>query len=137
MPGRIQEGATADSSLIHVYTRLYDDDAMKDVRRMVETDSDPVNAEMDAFPPDADETTRQRLAEKLAPLIAQNLIDYPWLSDPAAHLSKSEHVTQQTFIDAVVTLYNTAQIDVLTRASTLAHQHVRQARAAGDDAGVD
>jgi DNA-binding transcriptional MerR regulator len=129
--------SAADSSLIHVYTQLYDDDAMKDLRRMVEADSDPVNAEVDALPPDADEATRQSLAEKLAPIIAQNLIDYPWLSDPAAHLSKSRHVTQQTFIDAVVTLYNTAQIDVLTRASVLAHQQVRQARAAGDDTSVD
>jgi DNA-binding transcriptional MerR regulator len=129
--------STADSSLIHVYTRLYDDDALKDLRRMVETDSDPVNAEMDALPPDADEATRQSLAEKLAPVIARNLIDYPWLSDPAAHLSNSEQFTQQTFIDAVVTLYNAAQIDVLSRASILAHQQVRQTRAAGDDPGLD
>ena len=102
----------------------------------METDSDSVNAEMDALPPDADEATRQILAEKLAPVIARNLIEYPWLNNPAEHLSKSEHVTQQTFIDAVVTLYNAAQIDVLTRASTLAHQQLRQTRPAQDDADV-
>jgi DNA-binding transcriptional MerR regulator len=110
----------ADASLIHVYTRLYDDDALKDLRRMVETDTDPVNAEMDALPPDADEATRQDLAERLAPVIAQNLTDYPWLNDPGARLAKSENVTMQTFIDSVVALYNPAQIDVLTRAAALA-----------------
>jgi DNA-binding transcriptional MerR regulator len=125
--------SAADSSLIHVYTRLYDQDALKDLRRMVETDIDPVNAEMEALPADADEATRQRMAENLAPVIARNLIDYPWLSDPAAHLSNSEQFTRQTFIDAVVTLYNAAQIDVLGRASILAHQQVQQARAAEDD----
>ncbi|WP_250004854.1 MerR family transcriptional regulator [Actinoplanes sp. M2I2] len=124
--------SAADRSLIHVYTRLYDDDAMKDLRRMAETDSEPVNAEMEALPVDADEATRQSLAEKLAPVIARNLIDYPWLSDPAGHLSTSEQFTKQTFLEAVVTLYNTAQIDVIGRASILAHQQVRPARPADD-----
>jgi DNA-binding transcriptional MerR regulator len=129
--------SAADTSLIHVYTRLYDDDAMKDLRRMVETDTDPVNAELDALPPDADEPTRQSVAERLAPVIAQNLVDYPWLNDPAAHLSRSEHATQQTFIDAVVTLYNPAQVDVLSRASILAHEQLRPVRPAEDDTSAD
>ncbi|GAA4188606.1 MerR family transcriptional regulator [Streptosporangium oxazolinicum] len=115
----------SDSSMIHIYGQLYDEDAMADLLRMVEADTDPLGEDVDALPPDADEATRQRLAEKLAPTIARYLIDYPWLSDPAAHLSKSEHVTRQTFIDAVVRLYNTAQIDVLHRASILAHEQLR------------
>ncbi|BCB75208.1 MerR family transcriptional regulator [Phytohabitans flavus] len=125
--------SASDSSLIHVFTQLYDDDALKDLQRMVEADTDPVNADLDALPADADEATRQNLAEKLAPILVQHLIDYPWLSDPAGHLSKSEHVTQQTFVDAVVGLYNTAQIDVLGRASVLAQQQLRVVRAAGED----
>ncbi|MBE1582189.1 MerR family transcriptional regulator [Nonomuraea angiospora] len=125
--------SAADTSLIHVYTRLYDDEALKDLQRMAETDTDPVNAELDALPPDADEATRQSLAERLAPLIAQNLIDYPWLTNPEGRLSKSEHATQQLLIDAVAALRNTAQIDVLTRASILAHQQLGLAQAAEDD----
>ncbi len=113
--------SAADTSLIHVYTRIYDQDAMKDLRRMAEEDQDhPVNAELDALPPDADEATRQGIAERLAPLIAQNLADYPWLTDPGARLSGNEHAGAQTFINAVVSLYNPAQIDVLTRASKMA-----------------
>ncbi|WP_066367520.1 MerR family transcriptional regulator [Herbidospora mongoliensis] len=111
-----------DSSIIHIYRQLYDEDAMTDLRRMVEADTDPIGDDIDSLPPDADEATRQRLAEKLAPTLARHLADYPWLSDPAAHLSKSEHLPRQTFIDAVVELYNPAQIDVLRRASVLARE---------------
>lgn len=123
----------ADSSIIHIYTQLYDEDAMTDLRRMVEADTDFIGDDIDVLPPDADEETRQRLAERLAPILARNLIDYPWLSDPVAHLSKSEHVTQQTFIEAVIELYNTAQLDVLHRASILAHEHLRIGREANGD----
>jgi hypothetical protein len=45
------------------------------LQRMVETDTDPVNAELDGLSPDADEPTRQGLAERLGPIIAQNLIE--------------------------------------------------------------
>lgn len=125
----------ADSSLIHIYTQLYDDEAMADVRDMVEADynNDSVSVEIDALQPDADEDTRQRLAERLAPSLAQNLHEYPWLNDPAGHLSKSERVTQQTFIEAVIELYNPAQLDVLVRASALAQALLGSRDENGDD----
>ncbi|MGB3730928.1 MAG: MerR family transcriptional regulator [Microbacterium sp.] len=123
----------ADSSLVHVYTQLYDESALADLRRMVEADAeaDAVGDEIKALPADADEASRQRLAEVLAPVLARNLLEYAWLSDPAGHLSKSERVTQQTFIEAIVELYNPAQIDVLARAGTLANDMVAARRAAG------
>lgn len=112
----------SDSSIVHIYTQLYDEDALADLRHMVEVDAetDALGDEIKALPTDADEATRQRLAERLAPALARNLVEYPWLSDPAGHLSKSERVTQQTFIEAIVELYNPAQIDVLARAGILA-----------------
>jgi DNA-binding transcriptional MerR regulator len=124
----------SDSSLIHIYQQLYDEQAMTDLRHMVEADTDPISEDIDTLPPDADEATRQNLAEKLAPILAQHLADYAWLSDPAAHLSKSDHVTQQTFLDAVVELYNTAQLDVLGRASILAQEHLRVPRTTTSEA---
>ncbi|MEV4344490.1 MerR family transcriptional regulator [Actinoplanes sp. NPDC049596] len=138
----LREGAPADApagfesvvprltasgtSLIHVFSQLYDHDAMRDLRHMVDADTDPINHDIDTLPPDADEATRQNRAEKLAVRLAQHLVDYPWLRDPARHLSKSEHVTRQTFIDAVVALYNAAQVDVLSRAGVLAQEHLRR-----------
>ncbi|MBU2668140.1 MerR family transcriptional regulator [Actinoplanes bogorensis] len=114
----------ADRSLISIYRHLYDDQAMADVRRMVEEDTNPVSDDFDALPADADEATRHNLAEKLAPVIAQHLIDYPWLRAPGPRLSKSESVVRQTFLDAIGDLYNPAQRDVLAQASILAHEQV-------------
>lgn len=114
----------SDRSIIHIYTQLYDEEAMADLRRMVEVDAEAgaVGIEITALPADADAASRARLAERLAPSLAQNLVEYPWLSDPAGHLSKSARVTQQTFIEALRELYNPAQVDVLARAGTLAHE---------------
>lgn len=121
-----------DSAMIHVYTQLYDQDALDDVRRMVEADADPVEAEFNALDPESDEETRARLTEALAPVIAQHLADYPWLNDPAGHLSKREPVVQQTFIETVVELYNPAQIDVLARASVRAQELVGESPASDE-----
>lgn len=127
----------ADSSILHISGQLYDETAMADLKRMVEADagSDAVGDEINALPPDADEATRRRLAEQLAPTLLRNLIEYPWLSDPAAHLSKSERVTQQTFVEAVAELYNPAQLDVLARAAVLANEQLAASRNGGDEAG--
>ena len=122
--------SASDRSLIHIYSQLYDADALADVRKMVETDlAEGTGAEIDLLPPDADEETRERVVQRLVPILARNLFDYPWLSDPAAHLSKSEHVTRQTMIEAMVELYNPAQLDVLARASIRADEQVHAIRA--------
>ncbi|MBL0885262.1 helix-turn-helix domain-containing protein [Myceligenerans indicum] len=119
----------ADSSMIHIYTQLYDQEALADVRKMAEADSGGLSAEIDELPADADEQTRRDLAERLVSTLRQKLIDYPWLADPAAHLSKSRLVTAQTFAQAMADLYNPAQLDVLVRASALAHEQLPGAQA--------
>ncbi|QCB94017.1 MerR family transcriptional regulator [Cellulomonas shaoxiangyii] len=127
----------ADRSVLHIYSKLYDEEAMADLRDMVEEDAQvgDVGKELDALPPDADEPTRQRLAEQLAQGIARNLVDYPWLSDPAGHLATSRRVAQETFLEAVMELYNPAQRDVLTRAGLLGHRLAQAVLAARDDPG--
>ncbi len=124
----------ADRSIIHIYSRFYDDDALADLRRMVEVDAESgaVGDEVSALAADADEATRQRLAERLAPSLARNLVDYPWLADPARHAVQRARATHQTFVEAVTELYNPAQIDVLARAGLLAQERVR-ASAESDD----
>ncbi|EXG82208.1 MerR family transcriptional regulator [Cryptosporangium arvum] len=118
----------ADKSLIHVHTRLYDEDAMKDLQRMAEADEDPTNGEFDALSPEADDATRQRLAERIAPVLVRHLADYPWLSDATGRTSMDERATRETFIDAVANLYNPAQLDVMGRAGVLAQEQLRAAR---------
>ncbi|WFE53268.1 MerR family transcriptional regulator [Micromonospora sp. WMMD1155] len=113
---------SADTSMLHIYSKLYDDAAMQDLRTMVEADNGPVDQEFDGLPADADEATRRDLAGRLAPILAKHIIDYPWLSDPASHVSAGEQVIRQTVVEAVVALYNAAQVDVLGRASVLAQK---------------
>ncbi len=120
----------ADRSMMHIYQQLYDDDAIADMRSMVEADTDAVGAEVDALPADADEETRQRLAEQLAHVIARDMAAYPWIQDPEARLSKGADVTEATFLEALVELYNPAQLDVMARASILARKQLDDADAA-------
>lgn len=128
----------ADSSIIHIYRRLYDDAATADLRRMVEVDAETgaVGAEFTALAADADDASRQRLAERLAPTLARILVEYPWLIDPAEHLCASERVTRHTFLEAVVELYNPAQLDVLARAGALATESVPDERAGHRPGGL-
>jgi DNA-binding transcriptional MerR regulator len=112
----------AERSMLHIWSQLYDDQAIADLRRMAEVDAEAGAAgdEINALPADADEATRQRLAERLAPALVRNLIDYPWLNDARTRLTKSEQVTRGTVIEAMAELYNPAQLDVFARAGAIA-----------------
>jgi DNA-binding transcriptional MerR regulator len=122
--GRLSE---ADRSLIHIYTQVFDDQALADMRHAVENDNDDaVSADFDALPADADAATRQNLAEKYAPSLVRTLRNYPWMdNDAMAHVSKGKSVTRQTFIDALRELHNEAQLDVIHRAKELARRQLR------------
>ncbi|SDD20073.1 helix-turn-helix domain-containing protein [Auraticoccus monumenti] len=114
----------SDRSLVLVYSQLYDDSAMSDLKRMVASEPAGAGAELDALTPDADEPTRQRIAEALGLSIARHLSDFPWLLEPAEHLSRSPQETQETFLETLGELYNEAQLDVLVRAGALAREQV-------------
>jgi DNA-binding transcriptional MerR regulator len=122
--GRLSE---ADRSLIQVYTQVLDDQALADVRRAVENDNDDaINADFELLPADADEATRQNLAEKYAPFLVRTLRDFPWMDNDAMdHVSKGKSVTRQTFVDALRELHNEAQLDVIHRAKELARRQLR------------
>jgi DNA-binding transcriptional MerR regulator len=116
----------ADRSLIHMYTRIYDEQGLADVLSAVENDDEGADPEFEALPPDADEATRQRLAEKFAPSVAETLRAHPWMDDdPMAHAAKGGDVTRQALLDAVRELHNEAQNDVLRRAKQLAREQLR------------
>lgn len=114
--------SSPDRSLVLIYSQLYDGDAMADVRRMIESEPDDASREFDTLSPDADDATRQRVAERFGATIAQALASYPWLNDPAQHLIKSPAVTEDTFVESVAALYNPAQLDVLIRANVIAKE---------------
>lgn len=117
------ELSDADGSIIHIFTQLYDERAMSDVRQMVEDDSGAgsVTDALTRLPADADEAARQEVVARLTLVLVSDMKRFPWLRDPSGHLSTSEGVARQTYVEAVVELYNPAQLDVLQRASILAH----------------
>lgn len=126
--GRLSE---ADTSIVHIYTQLYDEAALADIQKIAE-DVEDVAADLDRLPSDADEETRRSLVPRLARSLARNLIDYPWLNDPATHLSKSRYVTSQTMVEAIHELYNPAQLDVLGRAHEAAREQVQTLQESGE-----
>lgn len=125
----------SDRSILHISGQLYDAQAMADLRRMVEVDEaiDRLGAQIDRLPPDADETSREGLVQLLAPVLAQNLADYPWLLNQSERLSRSESVVRQTISEAIADLYNPAQLDVLFRASLIACERAEARIDAADD----
>ena len=114
----------ADSSIIHIYTQLYDKEVLADLREMVEADTDALSEALTALPADADESSRQVLAERMVPGLVRNFINYPWMNDPLARLSHGDRMTRQTFLDSVAELYNPAQLDVISRAGRLARERL-------------
>lgn len=108
----------ADRSLIQIYAELYRPEALADVRSMVEA-ADETSRRFDALPADADETTRQRLAEDLVPRLRTQLEAHPWLRDPAPQYQKSRSETRKALREALHEVYNEAQLDVIARAEIL------------------
>lgn len=106
-----------DRSLVMIYSQIYDESAMDDIRRLVEEHPrTAADEEFDNLPPDADTATRIRLAEYFAPVIKQKQADYPWLNDPATRASKDPATLEHTMVESLRELYNPAQLDVLSRA---------------------
>jgi len=120
--GRMSE---SDLSIVHIYTRLYDDAALADIRVIAE-DTDGVAADLDALTPDAPEDERRPLVDRLARSLARSLREYPWLDDPASHRATRSPLTSETMIEAVLELYNPAQLDVLERAHRAARAQMHR-----------
>jgi DNA-binding transcriptional MerR regulator len=120
LPAGFSEGVAelsdADRSILLIYSRLFSSTAMEDLREMVmDRHRTPVDAEFDALPADADDETKQALAERYAPHLLGVIERHPWLKDPLAHASTSAALTGSVIGEAVDALYNAAQIDVLAR----------------------
>ena len=103
-------------SLILVCSRILSPAALNSVHTMVEQyPTGPPDRQFDDLLPDADEETRARLADELAPKVLGFLAANPWLpkvmDDAPLGRDYAQEILQATFED----LYNAAQVDVLRR----------------------
>jgi DNA-binding transcriptional MerR regulator len=81
--------------------------------------TDPVGAEFDTLPADADEQTRAELAERLVSLVRSLYRQHPGLRTLPADAPRGPKFAEQTLGKAVVDIYNDAQVDVMGRLSVL------------------
>lgn len=105
-----------DRAMLLIYSQVFDPTAMDDVRQMLQDSrNDPVDAELDSLAPDADDQTRQDLAERYAPLLQALTARYPWIEDPGQHAPRGRAFAESILGQAIADLYNPAQLDVLQR----------------------
>lgn len=126
-----------DQSMIHIYAQVYDEAALADIRKIAEADIDDFGGALDRLSPDADDDTRRQLVDRIAGRLAQNLIDHPWLEDPASRLSETPYISPENMADILRDLYNPAQLDVVARAHVIASERVRAHRETTGQRGRD
>jgi len=113
--GNATDLSEVERSLLLIYSTVLDTTAMTTLLELHSTDPTPVQAEFDALPADADEATRQRLAESYAPLVRRQYEEHPTLKDMATSDALARPVVHQGLVE----LYNLAQLDVLRRLDNL------------------
>ena len=80
---------------------------------------DPVGAEFDELPDDADDLTRQAVAERMVPYIHALRARNPDLDESYSDAHRGAQFVARTVGEALRDLYNSAQLDVLRRSHAL------------------
>ena len=111
----------ADRKLVVVLSRVLGPRGRQVYADMMrETPDDPAASELDNLPADADEATREDLAERLAPYIRAINEAHPSLAQSRSDAPRGERFAEKAIGAAMVDLYNPAQLDVLRRAGEIA-----------------
>lgn len=111
----------ADRAFVVVLSRVLGPEGQKVYADMLRDpeDDDPAHAEFDSLPADADEQTRQDLAERLAPYARGKRDAYPALALAHRDAPRGGRFARETVATAIRELYNAAQIDVMVRVGAL------------------
>jgi len=107
----------ADRSLTLVLPRVLGSERLQAVADMLaDARPDPTQNRFDTLPADADEATRQELADRMVPYMRALYETHPGLVAPNTDAPVGEQRAEQTLGRAMRELYNRAQLDVLVRA---------------------
>ncbi len=104
-----------DRDLVTLYRRLWDDDAFDDLRVLV-SERDDYEDDLDSLAPDADDEAVEALSARMAVALARDQERFPWLRDPAGASPHSRRVVDAAAATAFAELYNAAQLRVFARA---------------------
>ncbi|AKS31558.1 MerR family transcriptional regulator [Mycolicibacterium goodii] len=124
----------ADRKLVVVLSRVLGPSGRQAYADMMrETPDDPAAKELDTLAADADEATRQGLAERLASFIRTVVDAHPSIIDSRVDAPRGKRFADRVIDQAMLDLYNPAQLDVLRRAGEIVRG---QAPRAGNGRGV-
>lgn len=119
-PAARVEMSDADRSLFTVLTRVLGPAPRRAYAEMLRNQpDDPVSKEFDALPADADERTRQDVAERMVPGVREVFAAYPDLRTPHIDAPRGEAFAKKTVGKVFRDLYNPAQLDALRRLDAL------------------
>ncbi|GAA0540924.1 DNA-binding transcriptional MerR regulator [Saccharopolyspora erythraea NRRL 2338] len=119
-PAAVPELSEADRSFVVVLTRVLGPRGMQAYSEMLQDlPDDPTAPEFGELPADADEPTRQDVAERLVPYVRALHAEHPGLRDANADAPGGAQFAEQTVGKALVDLYNPAQLDVMRRIESL------------------
>ncbi len=110
----------ADRALALVASRLFEPSVIEELQAPSTQPRDEASREFDALTEDADEDTRQRLADRLASGMRPQRLTHPRMWELAERSAAGKGPRDWLVIlRAVAELYNPAQIDVLQRVNQL------------------
>jgi DNA-binding transcriptional MerR regulator len=114
------EMSETDRSMTVVMSRVLGPERMRAYADMIQNQPpDPADGAFDELPADADESTRQDIAERMLPFVRAIYEQNPGLGEPDTGAPHRPGFVQQTVSRAMKDLYNDAQIDVLVRVHTM------------------
>ncbi|NKZ01488.1 MerR family transcriptional regulator [Nocardiopsis alborubida] len=117
-------------SLLMVYSTVLSEESVEEFRALI-SEPDETDEEFEALPADADDAAIDRLAARMLPVVRRGREENPWSADPAVDAPGGAEHAERTMAEAMVQLYNPAQLRVLKRVNALLQE---EASEAGEDA---
>lgn len=106
----------ADRSFVVVMGRVLGEQGMQAYADMLHNPpADPAAREFTELPADADERTRQDLAERMTDYVRDLYAEHPGLRNFGADSPRGGRFAEKTLNEALAELYNAAQLDVFHR----------------------
>ncbi|WP_211247686.1 MerR family transcriptional regulator [Cryptosporangium arvum] len=120
--GHVGSRSRATHAFVLVAVRLLDPSVVETLRELMSTPRSDTATEFDTLPGDANEQTRQSLAERYAPEVIRTVHSHPRLKDVAERAATGLDMGPwSVVIEGILELHNTAQIDVIKRMYAALH----------------